>query len=106
MIELLAGESEKINTSKFTNDMAAFKSADDVLTLLIHLGYLGYDYTAQEVFIPNSEIASEFYNAVEDTGWDKVVQALQQSDRFLKNTWNKDAEAVAANSARTACCFR
>ena len=66
VIELLAGSSKKINTSKFTNDMTTFKSADDVLTLLIHLGYLGYDYTAQEVFIPNSEVASEFYNAVEE----------------------------------------
>lgn len=95
VIELLAGASKKINTSKFTNDMTTFKSADDVLTLLIHLGYLGYDYTAQEVFIPNSEVASEFYNAVEDTGWETVVRALQQSDRFLKNAWNKNAEAVA-----------
>ena len=51
VIELLAGSSKEINTSKFTNDMTTFKSADDVLTLLIHLGYLGYDYTAQEVFI-------------------------------------------------------
>ena len=95
VIELLAGSSKKINTSKFTNDMTTFKSADDVLTLLIHLGYLGYDYTAQEVFIPNSEVASEFYNAVEDTGWETVVRALQQSDRLLKNAWNKNAEAVA-----------
>lgn len=95
VIELLAGASKKINTSKFTNDMTTFKSADDVLTLLIHLGYLGYDYTAQEVFIPNSEVASEFYNAVEDTGWETVVRALQQSDRLLKNAWNKNAEAVA-----------
>ena len=95
IIELLAGKSKKINTSKFTNDMTTFKSADDVLTLLIHLGYLGYDFAKQEVFIPNSEVASEFYNAVEDAGWEPVVKALQQSDQLLKDTWNKNAEAVA-----------
>lgn len=95
VIELLAGKSKKINTSKFTNDMTTFSSADDVLTLLIHLGYLGYDFTAQEVFIPNSEVASEFYNAVENMGWEVVVKALQQSDQLLKNTWSKNAEAVA-----------
>ncbi|MCI7099343.1 MAG: ATP-binding protein, partial [Lachnospiraceae bacterium] len=95
IIELLAGKSKKINTSKFTNDMTTFKSADDVLTLLIHLGYLGYDFAKQEVFIPNSEVASEFYNAVEDAGWEPVVKALRQSDQLLKDTWNKNAEAVA-----------
>ena len=95
IIELLAGKNKKINISKFTNDMTTFKSADDVLTLLIHLGYLGYDFTKQEVFIPNSEVASEFYNAVEDAGWEPVVKALRQSDQLLNDTWNKNAEAVA-----------
>lgn len=95
VIELLAGKNKKINTSKFTNDMTTFSSADDVLTLLIHLGYLGYDFTTQEVFIPNSEVASEFYNAVENMGWEVVVKALKQSDQLLKNTWDKNAEAVA-----------
>ena len=95
VIELLAGKSKKINTSKFTNDMTTFSSADDVLTLLIHLGYLGYDFTTQEVFIPNSEVASEFCNAVENMRWEVVVKALKQSDQLLKNTWSKNAEAVA-----------
>ncbi len=90
VIELLAGSHIKINTGKFSNDMTTFGTADDVLTLLIHLGYLGYDYSAQEVFIPNSEVALEFCNAVEGAGWDKIVQAVNQSDRLLKATWSKD----------------
>ena len=96
VIELLSGGSKKINTSKFTNDMKTFKNADDVLTLLIHLGYLGYDYALQEVFIPNSEVAGEFYNAVEDAGWEDVVKSISASDRLLKATWNKEADVVAA----------
>ena len=95
VIELLAGSHIKINTGKFSNDMTTFGTADDVLTLLIHLGYLGYDYSAQEVFIPNSEVALEFCNAVEGAGWDKIVQAVNQSDRLLKATWSKDEAAVA-----------
>ena len=67
--ELLAGARKKINTTTFTNDMTTFSSADDVLTLLIHLGYLGYDFKTKEVFIPNSEIFSEFCNAVESAVW-------------------------------------
>lgn len=95
VIELLAGKSEKININKFTNDMTSFKTADDVLTLLVHLGYLGYDHGERKVFIPNSEVASEFYNAVEDAGWEMVITALQQSEKLLKDTWNKNSKAVA-----------
>ncbi|MBM6966520.1 AAA family ATPase, partial [Massilimicrobiota timonensis] len=43
IVQLLSGESVDVNTSKFQNDMTTFKSKDDVLTLLIHLGYLGYN---------------------------------------------------------------
>ena len=53
VIELLAGEHKKIETGSFSNDMTTFSTADDVLTLLIHLGYLGYDFSSKEVFIPN-----------------------------------------------------
>ena len=84
MTELLAGTPKKINTTAFTNDMTTFSSADDVLTLLIHLGYLGYDFKTKEIFIPNSEIASEFCNAVESAGWDTVADAIKR----LKNPYS------------------
>lgn len=94
--ELLAGERKKINTATFTNDMTSFSSADDVLTLLIHLGYLGYDFKTKEVFIPNSEIASEFCNAIESAGWDKIANAVRKSDALLAATIQGDQDAVAA----------
>ena len=71
-------------------------SADDVLTLLVHLGYLAYDYKAKEIFIPNSEISSEFCNAVESAGWDNITNAVKKSDALLSATLNKDCSAVAA----------
>lgn len=95
VIELISGARKKINTNTFTNDMTTFSSADDVLTLLIHLGYLGYDFDTKEVFIPNSEIASEFCNAIESAGWDTVIQAVKQSEHLLTATLNKDCNAVA-----------
>ena len=94
--ELLAGARKGINTATFTNDMTAFSSADDVLTLLVHLGYLGYDYKTKEVFIPNSEISSEFCNAVESAGWDNITNAVKKSEALLLATLNKDDTAVAA----------
>jgi hypothetical protein len=95
IIELLTGAYIEINSNKFTNDMTTFQSVDDVLTLFIHLGYLGYDFSMKEVFIPNSEIASEFYNAIESAGWQEVVNSVRASEKLLESTWNQDAEAVA-----------
>lgn len=47
--ELIAGERKRIDTTTFTNDMVTFEIQDDVLTLLIHLGYLGYDFNSKEI---------------------------------------------------------
>ncbi len=69
LIELLAGGRRKIDIGLFTNDMTSFHGADDVLTLLVHLGYLGYCFSTQEVFIPNSEVSSEFVRAMQSAGW-------------------------------------
>ena len=49
----------QIDTGSFQNDMTTFRSKDDVLTLLIHLGYLGYDFSHACVFIPNNEIKKD-----------------------------------------------
>lgn len=99
IIELLAGGRKKINTNTFSNDMTTFQSKDDVLTLLVHLGYLGYDFHTKEVVIPNSEIAAEFCNAVESAGWDTVIRSIKQSEKLLNATLKKDSSAVAAQLA-------
>ncbi len=61
---MLGGEQVRVNTRSFQNDMRNFNTKDDVLTLLIHLGYLGYDSETEEAFIPNKEIMGEFENAM------------------------------------------
>lgn len=66
---MLAGDSCRINPAKFQNDMTSFKSRDDILTLLIHLGYMTYDRDTASVWIPNEEVKGEFVNAIEDAGW-------------------------------------
>ncbi|UWO90398.1 AAA family ATPase [Thomasclavelia spiroformis DSM 1552] len=65
VVKLLAGEEVYLNTNKFQNDMTTFKSKDDVLTLLIHLGYLGYNSSNQTCYIPNKEVTSSFVASVE-----------------------------------------
>ncbi len=95
VIRMIAGEHIPINTEKFTNDMTTFASADDVLTLLIHLGYLTYDFAKKEVYIPNSEVGQEFINSIEDKGWEEVMTAIHSSDELLSVTINGEATKVA-----------
>lgn len=94
--KLIAGEKVEINPGKFQNDMTTLRSADDVFTLLVHLGYLTYDFYTKQVRIPNSEVAQEFINSIEAGGWEEVVKAIKASDEFLKAILACDEEKVAA----------
>ena len=95
IIRMLAGEWIKVNTTKFQNDMSVIRSRDDVLTVLIHLGYLSYDRRTEECRIPNREVAGEMVNAVEEVNWTRVINALEQSKQLLQATLDGDCEAVA-----------
>ena len=95
IIRMLAGGRVKVKTTKFQNDMSVIRSRDDVLTVLIHLGYLGYDWHKEVCFIPNYEVAGEMENAVENTNWTNVIKSLQQSEDLLQATIGGDCEAVA-----------
>lgn len=57
---LAAGEEIPADVSRFQNDIHVTNSRDDVLALLIHLGYLTYDSTAGTSYIPNKELRAEF----------------------------------------------
>ncbi len=95
VIKLLAGDNCVVNTKNFQNDVNVINSKNDVLTVLIHLGYLSYNRDTNECYIPNKEIGLEFENAVEDTGWGVVSDALKQSEQLLQRTINGEAERVA-----------
>lgn len=95
VVRMLAGGKVKINPEKFQNDMTTFKTKDDVLTLLVHLGYLAFEQDTSQVYIPNAEIQGEFNNAVEGEHWADVVKLIQDSDKLLKATWDMDADTVA-----------
>lgn len=82
---LIAGESVPVNSDKFQNDMTTLESADDVLTLLVHLGYLTYDFYNQKVTIPNQEVQKGFINCIEDGGWEPVMDAIRSSDDQIRN---------------------
>ena len=87
ILSMLAGEEVPVNTGSFTNDMATFRTEDDVLTLLIHLGYLAYDDKTKTVKIPNSEIRAEYVNTVSVSDWGSVSKALKDSADTLNAIW-------------------
>ena len=95
IIAMLAGERCAVDPTSFQNDMSVVNGRDDVLTVLIHLGYLSYDWNREECYIPNREVAGEMVNAVKVTKWKNVANALQKSERLLRATLDGDAEAVA-----------
>ena len=43
IIDMLGGKKCKIDAGTFQNDMTSLRGKDDVLTLLVQLGYLAYN---------------------------------------------------------------
>ena len=95
IIEMLSGSSVEVNVNEFQNDMVSFADKDDVLTLLIHLGYLAYDQRTQRAYIPNEEIRQEFRTATKRNKWNELIEFQQESEKLLEATWEMDAETVA-----------
>lgn len=95
VLSMMAGESVPVNIGSFVNDMVTLNNEDDVLTLLIHLGYLGYDFSHENVFIPNNEIKKEFGTAVSASDWGEVSKALKNSADILNAIWQGRPMQVA-----------
>lgn len=75
---------------KYEMSFEEAKGWDDVLTVLVHLGYLAYEAEQGEVYISNEEVRSAFVRAVKKNKWDKVIQAIEASDMLLKATRSQD----------------
>ena len=76
--------------------MTSFQGKDDVLTLLIHLGYLSYHWPDKTVTIPNKEVSQEYINAISTMDWAEVTRSVEDSKMLLEALWNMDEKAVAA----------
>ncbi len=95
IIGMMNGGSEVIEPASFRNDMKNIDTCDDVLTLLVHLGYLSYDPETQEVRIPNTEVSLEFKNAVSVAGWGELSKAVNASLNLLNDTINLRTKQIA-----------
>lgn len=79
VVQMLGGNRCKIDPGTFHNDMTTFSNKDDVLTLLVHLGYLAFNIDSGEVYIPNEEVRGEFLRAIKNSGWSEVMRAVDAS---------------------------
>ena len=94
--ELLGGIEVPVNTGSFSNDLVTFHNRDDVLTLLIHLGYLAWQEETGMARIPNEEIRLEFARTIREVKRDETIQRVRESDQLILDTVQGNEEAVAA----------
>ena len=90
IIEMLSGSEVKVDTATFKNDPAKIQNCDDVITYLIHLGYLGYNEDSESAFVPNEEIRQELITAVRSSNWDELIAFQQESRKLLTATLSMD----------------
>lgn len=91
---LLTGEQISLNVVGFSNDLESFQDKDEVLTALIHMGYLTYQEGS--VKIPNRELREEFSSTVKRLNWGTVSKLLNRSRELLNATLQMDSEKVAS----------
>ena len=86
IVRMFAGDRVEINTGTFSIDMTMFQNRDDVLTLLVHLGYLSYHWMDKTVSIPNKEVSQEYVNAISTMDWHEVIDSVEASKKLLEST--------------------
>ncbi len=94
IIKMLAGEKAPVNVELFRNDLTNVNSKDAALTVLIHLGYLGYEEESKKCFIPNKEIEGEIVNAIQDIPWPDVYNPMQESKKLLEETLKGNTDYI------------
>ena len=97
---MLEGGRCNIITRKFQNDIININSKDDVLTLLVHLGYLAFDNNTDEVYIPNKEIEAEFRNVLEESDWHIVAGTVNSFAQFFSCSIDMAVQVPLPASAR------
>ncbi|MDD6616408.1 MAG: hypothetical protein PUF13_09965, partial [Lachnospiraceae bacterium] len=95
IMTMLSGGRVRVNTNLFRNDFSTIASKDDVLTALIHLGYLGYDADRKKAFIPNYEVATAFESALQIGSWTEIAKAISICDELLDETIEGNEKRVA-----------
>ncbi len=95
ILRMINGESISVDITNFRNDIKNVETYDDVLTLLIHLGYLSFDPENGTARIPNTEVLTEFKNIVRFANWGNISDAVAKSSQLVRDTIDMNSSAVA-----------
>ena len=95
IIEMLSGASVDVDVASFQNDISNIVNKDDVLTYLIHMGYLAYSADSKMAFVPNEEIRQELLRATRRKQWNELMFFQRESERLLDATLDMDGTSVA-----------
>ena len=95
ILTMLAGGQIPVDTETFQNDLSGIESRDEVLTALIHLGYLAYQEKTGKAYIPNFEVAKAYQSALKKSGWTEVEKSISACDELLEAAIKGDAAKVA-----------
>lgn len=91
---MLSQQPTKVSVSTFGNDSNDIRSKDELIALLIHYGYLGFDAVNQKAFIPNSEVRQELMLAIKNGSRPELVKMVKDSEMLLQKTMEGDGEYV------------
>ena len=94
IILMIGGGRCKVDPTGFQNDMSVIRTKDDVLTALIHLGYLAFDWDTSECYVPNREVEGELVNAIKDTSWQQVIDSINESQHLVQAILDGDEKTV------------
>ena len=95
VIRIIEGEKVPVKTNTFQNDLSIINSRDEALTALIHLGYLAYDSTRQQAYMPNYEVAEAYSLALSVGNWSEIARTISKCDELLWATIDGKCERVA-----------
>ncbi len=73
IVEMLSGAAVEVDAASFQNDISSIANRDDVLTYLIHMGYLAYASDSRMAFVPNEEIRQELIRATRRKKWNEML---------------------------------
>ncbi len=95
MNKLLDGRKQKINPDTFQNRLDQVNTKDKVLTVLVHLGYLAYDYRSNTVRIPNLEIRQQMLDAFAGAPNEESFKRVHRCNKVIEAARDMDNQTIA-----------
>ena len=95
VMHMIGGGRVDVDISAYDKSFTIPQNKNHCFSLLVHIGYLGYDAMASQVFIPNEEVRLAFRSALEECSWPEAIKQYQRSKKFIDAIHAEDSATVA-----------